>query len=150
MLVLSGMASYPVKDFMTKTILTIDAERSTFEASQEMEKNDEGYLIVLAKAQPLGIITNEDIVRKVVAKQRNSSETKVAEIVSTPLITIDPDIDVRNAVGIMVKNSIRRLPVARDGIIYGIFTALDLAKHFAEYEDKVVRDIIKSMSLISF
>lgn len=70
-------------------------------------------------------------------------------LMSQPLVTVDPDATVEEAMKIMAKHGIRKLPVVRDTILYRIFTARDLAKHFHEYEDRVAREKIRGMSLFS-
>lgn len=141
--------SYFVKNYMSKDVLSIDGGRPAVEASKIMKEKNIGQLIVLEKAQPAGIVTEKDLVLKVMALEKDPSKVKVFEIMSAPLITIDPDATLEEAVQLMVKNGIRRLPVVRAGIIYGIFTSRDLAKSFNEYEDKLTRNIIQSMSGLS-
>jgi CBS domain-containing protein len=137
---------YTVKDFMTKTIYTVDCNATVAEASKIMLEKNVGYLIVLDGGQPVGMISERDIVFKVVALGKDPSKVKVGEIMSKPLITVDPDATISDAVDIMVKNGLRRIPVVKDGIIYGVFTTRDLATHFKEYEDKLVRDLLRSLS----
>ena len=137
---------FPVKDYMTREIVTIDSGASALDASKIMKDKNTGYLIVLERAQPAGIVTHGDIVMNVVADDRDPAKTKTSEIMSVPLITVDPDIAVNEAVKLMVKHDIRRLPVVRGNIIYGIFRARDLIRHFDEYTDKVTRDIIRSVT----
>lgn len=137
--------TYNVKDYMNKNIVTIDAEVSVFEASKTMAKDKRGYLIVLRGDQPVGIVTEKNFVRKVMAKGTDPSKIKVFEIMSAPLITVGPYTTIEDAVKVMAENKIRRLPVMRTGILYGIFGARELALHFNEYEDVVTRDLIRHM-----
>jgi CBS domain-containing protein len=137
---------FPVKDYMMREIATIDSGASALDASKMMKDRNTGYLIVLEKAQPAGILTHGDIVTKVTATDKGPSETKISEIMSTPLITVDPDVPVNEAVKSMVEHDIRRLPVVRDNIIYGMFRARDLIRHFDEYTEKVTKDIIRSVT----
>jgi CBS domain-containing protein len=141
--------SYPVKSYMSRDIATVGVNDSAVAASKLMMEKGVDYLIVLEKGQPTGIVTNQNLVLKIMAKERDPSQVKVSEIMSQPLITIDPDATVEEAVETMVQHGIRRLPVVREDIIYGMFTTRDLAKHFNEYERKVSEDIIRSMSMFS-
>lgn len=68
---------------------------------------------------------------------------KVSEIMSMPLITIDPDADLVEAARLMDKYRIRRLAVVKGGILYGILTALDIARHLEGYVESEVRKIIR-------
>ena len=131
---------------MTKTIHTIDCNASVLEASKIMVEKNVGYLIVLEGGRPAGMLSERDIVFKVVALEKDPSKVKVGEIMSKPLVTIDPDTTISEAIDIMVKNGFRRIPVVRDGIIYGVLTTRDLAAHFKEYEDRLVRDLLRSLS----
>ena len=142
--------SYRVKDYMSKDIVIIDVNASVSEAAKKMLEKDRGSLIVTKEGQPAGIVTERDLTRKVMAKERNPIKVKVSEIMSIPLITIDPDASIEEASQIMAKHSVRRLPVIRDNILYGMFTARILAQHFKEYEDKLTKDLVRSMSIVSF
>jgi len=132
---------------MSKEIATIDSAASIFEASKVMKEKNAGYPIVLEKAQPAGIVTHGDFVNKVLAGDKDPATTKVSEVMSAPLITVDPDTAVNETVRAMVKNDVRRLPVVRDGIIYGIFRARYLVRHFNDYEERITRDMIRSLAL---
>jgi len=138
---------FPVKDYMVKEIATIDSGASMSEASRVMKSKNAGYLIVLEKAQPAGIVTHGDFADKVLADNKDPAATKVSAVMSAPLITVDPDMAVNEVVRAMVKHDVRWLPVGRDGIIYGVFRARDLVRHFNDYEERVTRDIIRSLAL---
>ena len=136
--------SLRVKDCMSKAIETVDGSLSVFEASKIMLNKDVDYLIVIEKAQPAGIITERDLVLKVMAQGKSPSKMKIQECMSTPIITTDPEASIEEAVRTMAKHGIRRLPVVRDTIIYGVFTSQDLTKNFDKYEGKLAREIIFS------
>ena len=136
--------SLRVKDCMSKDIVTVDGALSVFAASKIMLEKNVDYLIVLEKAQPAGIVTERDLVLKVMAKGENPSKMKISECMSTPIVTTDPDAAIEEAVKTMAEHGIRRLPVVRDTIIYGVFTSQDLARNFNKYEGKLAREIIFS------
>jgi signal-transduction protein with cAMP-binding, CBS, and nucleotidyltransferase domain len=137
--------SYQVKEYMTKEVNTIDCDVTITEAAMAMSADEkkEGYVICLIKGKPVGIVANIDIVNKVVAKKRNPSKTRVAEVMSTPLVTVDPDDDLLKASGLMKERNISRLGVVRDDVIYGVITANNIAQRCGEYVDRSVRDIIR-------
>ena len=141
--------SYLVKEYMRKDVPTIDSDASALQASKLMVEKTVGHLIVLHNAKPAGIITERDLVSKLLAREKDPSKTKTSQLMSTPLITVDPDASVEEAVRTMVRHKVRRLAVVRGGIIYGMFTARDLAKNFNDYEDRVTKDIIKHMATFS-
>ncbi|MCX6655642.1 MAG: CBS domain-containing protein [Candidatus Bathyarchaeota archaeon] len=134
-----------VKNYMRKDISTISTEALATEASKTMLTDKVGYIIVLEKGRPVGIVTERDLVLKVMAEDKNPKETKISECMSSPLVTIDPDKNIEEAVESMKKHGFRRLPVVKNDIIYGIFSARDLVEHFEEFEDKLTRDLVRFM-----
>lgn len=141
--------SYKVKDYMSKTTATIDADAFVFDASKLMSTDRRGYLIVLRQDQPTGIVTERDLVRKVMAQGLDLLKVKIADIMSTPLITVEPDASIEDAVKLMAARRIRRLPVMRQGILYGVFGARELAQNFNAYEDQISKDAIRSMMIFN-
>jgi len=134
--------SYLVKDYMGHDIVTVDVGESVLAASKLMDEKGIGYVIVLEKSKPTGIVTERDLVMKVMAKEQDPSTVKASKVMSTPLITVDPNANIETAVSIMAKHRIRRLPVVRENVIYGVFTTRDLTKYFGRYLDRVTRDLI--------
>jgi CBS domain-containing protein len=120
-----------VKDLMTKGVLTIDAQKTVFEAAELMCQKEVGDLLVTDGEMPRGIVTERDFVRRVVAKRR-SLDTKVSDIMSKPLITIDADAPLKEAARKMVENRIRRLPVLKDHKLVGIIVVSDFARHLSK------------------
>ena len=137
--------SYQVKDYMTKKVNTIDCKVKVVEAALAMsiDEKKEGYVICLVKGKPVGIVAYIDIVNKVVAKKLDPSKISVSDIMSTPLVTVDPDDDLLKASSLMRERNLSRLGVVRDGVIYGIITANIIAQRCGEYVDRSVRDIIR-------
>ena len=134
-----------VKEYMTKEINTITYDATITDAAKVMaaDKNFEGYVVVLKKSKPLGIITERDLVNEVMAKEIDPSKVNLTEIMSTPLITIDPDEDLLEASKLMLENNIRKLVVMKGEIIYGVITAKDIAQHGNKYITRAIRDILR-------
>ncbi len=120
-----------VKEFMTKDVITIDANKTVFEAAELMAQKGVGDLVIMDGKMPIGIVTERDLVRRVTAKRKRLN-TKVSEIMTTPLRVIDPDASLKEAARKMVTKGIRRLPVIKDNKLIGIITATDLAKHLGK------------------
>lgn len=120
-----------VKDLMTKNVVTIDANKTVVEAAALMSENDIGDLIVMDDNTPVGIVTERDFVRRVLAEGK-STESKVSEVMTRPLKVIDPDAPIKEAARRMVNKRIRRLPVIKDNKLVGIITAADFAKHLSK------------------
>jgi CBS domain-containing protein len=120
-----------VKDFMTKNVITIDASKTVIEAADLMSQNNVGDLVVMDKSAPVGIVTERDLVRRVLAG-RKSLTIQVSEVMTTPLRVIDPEAPLKEAARRMVNKGIRRLPVIKDNKLVGIITATDFARHLSK------------------
>lgn len=141
--------SYQVKDFMTKEVITIDRDAPVSDVARVMaaDKNVGGYAVILEKGGPVGIITERDVVNKITAQRRNPSKIQASEIMSTPLITIDPDEDLLNASHMMQEHNISKLVVTKNEILYGIITAKDIVYHSRNYVGDLITDLIRWNSL---
>jgi CBS domain-containing protein len=141
--------SYQVKDVMTKEVITLDLDASVTDVARVMaaDKNFGGYVIILEKGRPVGIITERDIVNKITAQGRNQAKTQAYEIMSTSLITIGPDEDLLNASNLMREHNISKLVVIKDQILYGIITAIDMAYHSRNYVRDLITDLTRWNSL---
>ncbi len=135
--------SYRVKDYMDREFPTIETASSVVEAAKAMAKTGKSYLIVLDKGSPKGMLTEDDLVRKVLAAEKDPKKLKVSDVMSSPLITVDPDEDLIKASEIMQKNGIKRLPVVKEGIIYGVLTSQNIAQKCGEYVNKSVKDVLR-------
>jgi CBS domain-containing protein len=127
---------------MRTSIVTVEEGVSVAEASLGTYRKGEGYAIVLRQGKPFGIVTEHDVTWKVAAKGLDPKNVKVAEVMSTPLITIDPNADLTEAAKIMKKQKIRRLAVVKEGALQGVLTANDVARNLESYMDKEIRDIL--------
>ncbi|MFA5398084.1 MAG: CBS domain-containing protein [Methanomicrobiales archaeon] len=105
---------------------TIDSGSTVAHAAEKMCHDEVGSCIVLTKSVPVGIITEQDINCKVVAKNRVPGDVYVHEVMSTPLITIGIDKTVEDAATIMMKHKVRRIPVVEDSRVVGIVTVRDI------------------------
>ncbi|NHV11846.1 MAG: CBS domain-containing protein [Candidatus Verstraetearchaeota archaeon] len=132
-----------VKDYMSRVILSADKNLSVFEAAKLMVEKKIPYIIVLDGGKPVGIVTEEDLISKVLAADRDPKITKLSDIMTTPLLTIDPDATLSEAAAIMSEKRVRKLPVVRDGIIYGVLTTQDVANYLNDYLNRVLKDILK-------
>jgi len=116
----------PLKEVMRGNPTTIEAEATVAKAAVRMCRDEVGSCIVLSGNVPIGIVTEQDMNCKVVAKDLKPSSIYVREIMSTPLITIESDRTVGEAAQMMVRHRVRRLPVVENGKVTGIVTVRDL------------------------
>ncbi|NIP61387.1 MAG: CBS domain-containing protein [Nitrosopumilaceae archaeon] len=129
-----------VKDVMIDELATLDASTKILDAAKLMAEKNIGCVIVTEKDLPVGIITERDFVRRIVA-QEISHQSPVVEVMTTPLITIDPDETVWEAAQIMKTNNIHKLPVQKAHKIMGIITTTDLVRICSAGSDSEMRRI---------
>ncbi len=115
-----------VENLMSKKIISIAAEKSVLKAAEEMAGNEIGSLLVTRKGDYVGIITEVDIVRKVVAKGMSPANVSVVTVMSSPLITIEADQSVVDANDLMEQKKVRHIGVTKKGEIIGVLSVRDL------------------------
>ena len=117
----------PLGDVMRRDPTMIGIDANVAEAAKAMCHDEVGSVIIVRNEKPIGIVTEEDINCKVVAKDLKPSSVRVDEIMSTPLITVSADKTVGDAAHMMVKHKVRRLPVIDTSHkVIGIVTVRDL------------------------
>jgi CBS domain-containing protein len=129
----SGLASEPmirtkilVREVMNSPVITSEIDESVREAAKKMARFKIGSVVVTEKGKPIGIVTEGDIVRKVVAEDLKPSRVKVGDIASKPLHTIDAGSDVTEAAKVMRRLNIKKLGVVYKNELVGIVTTSDL------------------------
>jgi len=116
-----------VKDVMTSPVITIDKDGTAQEAAQLMDKNDVGCIIVTSNDEkPVGIITERDMITRVLAKNTLPSKVKASKMMTSPLLTIDPDETLTEAARKMSKLNVRRLGVIYRGNLVGLVSSKDI------------------------
>ena len=116
-----------VRDIM-HTASKVSVDISVAKAAQLMDVKRTDSVLVEHKAG-LGIFTERDILRKIVAKGLDPAKVMVSEIMSYPLITIDADGDVEEASTLMEEHDIRRLVVTENGVVVGVVSATCIARN---------------------
>jgi len=111
--------SLKVEDAMVKEVMTIDENSTVKEAAEIMNKFEIGCLIAIRKGKAMGIITERDILKRVVAEAKDSTKTKVKDIMSSPLVVVEPNMDLEEAVRLMFQMKIKKLPVVDEKRLVG-------------------------------
>ena len=132
-----------VRDLMTKEVTTIDRDKTVFDAAKLMSEKMLGCLVVMDGEAPVGIVTERDFVRKVVTKKL-PLDVEISEIMSKPLISIDPDSSIREAARVMLENKIRRLPVVEESKLIGIIVVSDFARQLSK--KTITEGILEAMA----
>jgi len=117
-----------VKEAMKTNLAMAEATITVLEAAKLMKKRKIGNVIIVEKKQPIGILTESDILKKVVAVGKNAKDVLVGEVMSTPIIVIDPYVTLEDAMKTMGKCNVRRLPVIENNELIGIITQKDISR----------------------
>lgn len=139
-----------VSQAMRKDVVNIHESISVTEASKNMREKKQPCAIIFRQGKPYGIVTEQDIAWKVVANGLDPNNVKIEEIMSTPLIIVDPDEDLAEAANMMKKHKIRRLAVTREEKLYGVLTTGDIMRNLGNYLDKEVQDVLSYLWMPRF
>lgn len=122
-----------IRDLMTKNPCAIDAEKPVAYAAKMMRDEDVGLAPILEGQKLIGTLTDRDIAIRVVAEGKDPQSTKVRDVATTRLVTVDPDQDLDEALRLMAQNQVRRLLVVEeDGKLAGVIAQADVAKHASD------------------
>ncbi|MDI6798776.1 MAG: CBS domain-containing protein [Candidatus Aenigmarchaeota archaeon] len=132
-----------IKDVMNRNVIATKPGVSVREAAKIMSKYHIGSLVVLEENKIIGILTEGDILRKVIAQDKDLDETKIREIMTQKVVTINSDKTIEDAVNLMMENRIKKLPVVDDDKLVGVITASDIMV----VEPKLIEAISNLISL---
>jgi len=131
---------------IARPIITIEEDASVTEASKMMVENERGSVVVTRRGATVGILTERDILKRVVAKSLHSDSVKVKDVMSKSPVTIDKETPLREAIDLMNRKRVRRMLVTEKGKIVGIFTLRDIVKHtrVCTYCGKEIKSMLDS------
>ena len=117
-----------VGDVMTRGVICVDASDTVRKAAEVMKKNAISSVIVTKKGDGVGIVTERDIISKIVAESKDPKRIKISDVMTSPLITIAPEATIDDADSMMRDRDIRRLVVTRKDKIVGVLSEFDIVK----------------------
>jgi CBS domain-containing protein len=118
-----------IKDSMTSNPCSIDADKSVAHAAKMMKDEDVGLAPIVEGDRLVGTVTDRDIAVRVVAEGKDPESTKVRDIASTDVVTVDPNQNLDDALRLMAQHQVRRLPVVeQDGRLAGVLAQADVAQ----------------------
>ncbi len=120
----------PIKaeDVMAKEVVILDENDSVKKAAEIMAQLDISAIIVTTEGKTKGILTERDILKRIVAEGKNSRKTKVKDIMSSPLVTIEPSTDLEEAARLMFEKKIKNLPVSHENRLIGLINLQDICR----------------------
>jgi CBS domain-containing protein len=134
-----------IRDLMTKNPRSLESGSTVIEAARLMRDEDAGIIPVVEGEKLVGTVTDRDIAIRVVAEGKSPESMTVGEIASRELVTIDPQQELDEALRLMARHQIRRLPVVEeDGKLVGIVAQADIARNASDAKTgDLVEDISK-------
>jgi CBS domain-containing protein len=132
-----------IRDVMTSNPKTCSSNASITEAAKAMSKQDVGPIPVVDEDRLVGLLTDRDIVVRVVAEGRDPQSTTVGEVASTDLATVSPDENLDRALQLLAERQVRRLPVVEGEKLVGIVAQADVARHG---EDAQTGQVVEQIS----
>ena len=113
---------------MEKNVITIDHNKTALDASVILKEKEISFLVIMKEEKIAGIVSESDIVRKIAAKDLNSSQIQLEEIISKNFKWVESDLEIEDAVQKMLNSSIRRLIVLENEKLAGVITQTNLAE----------------------
>jgi len=122
-----------VREIMSRPIVAEDEDALVMEIVKKMAELRIGSVVITSKGKPAGIITERDLALKAILRNKRANEVKAKEIMSSPLVTIDPEASVDEASEFAVKEHFKRLPVVENGVLVGIISIRNILTRKPEY-----------------
>jgi CBS domain-containing protein len=135
------------KDIVEKDFLSLPGSTNALKAAHEMKANSHGFVIIASPGgDPEGIVTEWDILAKIVAEKKDPEKTLLADIMSRDLVSVDANDGIDQVAQIMAQKGIRRVLVVKDHKVLGVITAKIMLSRLKEYVDRVSTQIARLQS----
>ncbi len=115
-----------IRDIMEKNVVTIEHEKNALDAAKLLKEKEISFLVIIKDNSPIGIVSERDFVKKVVAEDKVASTMSLESIMSKKFRWVQPDSKIEDAVQKMLNNNIRRLLVLEKEKLVGVITQTDL------------------------
>jgi CBS domain-containing protein len=133
-----------VRESMTSNPCSIDTDKSVAYAAKMMRDEDVGIAPIVEGDRLVGVLTDRDVTVRVVAEGRDPEQVKVTEVASRDVVTLDPDQDLDEALRLMARHQVRRLPVVEeDGRLVGVVAQADVAQ---DADKKRTGEVVEQIS----
>lgn len=125
----------------TAELVTVAPDQPVFEAVRKMDQHGVGAVLVMRGQVLVGILSERDYARKVVLLERSSRSTRVEQIMTTQVVTVEPQQSVAHCMEVMTKRRFRHLPVVMQGRVIGVVSIGDLVKAVIEDQQAALDEL---------
>lgn len=132
-----------VKEIMTKKVVTINSNDTVFDACLKYRDKKVGCLVVTDKESCVGIVTERDLIERTMCLHKDPEKTKISQILSSNIKTVQPLETLEKALEIMNKYKIKKLPVISDNDVVGVITITDIAYARPELTKRFMESWVK-------
>lgn len=120
--------SIEIRDIMVDKVITTKKDATVKDVVKLMNKHEIGCLVVEENGEPVGIVTERDLLKRVLAKSKELRNMKVREIMSEPVLSVTPNVEIEDAAKLMLQNKIKKLPIVEEGKLLGLVTLTDVLR----------------------
>ncbi len=132
-----------VQEIMSRDVVTISKDETAFDASIKYRDKKVGCLLVVDKDKCVGILTERDLIERVICEEREPKQTKISEIMSKNLKTIHKLAKIEDAIRLMKMHNIKKLPVVSNDTLVGIVTITDISRARPELSKRFIDSWVK-------
>lgn len=129
---------------MVKKIITLQAHASVYQAVKLMNENKIGSLVIVRNGETVGILTERDLLERVLEKCKDPKETHVFEVMTSHVITGTPDMEIPEAARLMFENKVKKLPIVEGNKLVDIITLTDIARATSVDEETI--ELVEKLS----
>jgi CBS domain-containing protein len=130
-----------ILDSKGREVWSISPQSSAYEALELMAQKDVGALVVIDQGKVIGMFSERDYARKVILLGKSSKETAVANVMSTPIISINPGSSIDECMTLMTTRHIRHLPIIKNDKLFGIVSIGDVVKAVISEQESVIHEL---------
>jgi CBS domain-containing protein len=120
--------SQRLRRIMVQNVITAEPDDSIGQVADLMNKHEIGCVIIVDDGKPVGVVTERDMIKRVVCTSEGSEKEKIGEIMSEPLIEASPEMLAGDAAKLMLERNIKKLPIVENGQLLGLVTLTDLIR----------------------
>jgi predicted transcriptional regulator len=132
------------QDVMVKNVVRVNSRTLVENAVKVMNKNEIGCLIIEDNGETTGIVTQGDLLKKVLEKAKDPRKIVVSDIMTKKLVVGSPDMEIHEVASLMFKKKIKKLPIVENGKLVGLITLTNIAKTVGV--DKKMIDMVEKLS----